>query len=655
MNGIRSILPKILVFGASALLGAAVASVVVTATRDNAPESTVGLAPEFLLTTADTPSNATPGTPSEAGVTVAFNVQPSGEPVPVSTLSPEDLAAAAAALLGGDTPQPPAALNPSGFPRVPPITQFDGGPKQGSNCTLASGSMLARLGVGVVTTGSTLRTLQDDQDGGTGINDLATALWRGYGVSFRSGLVRPDHLKALLAQGYGAVVQGDYSKVPRSLRLQKGFTGGHAIYLDGYYPGNAQRSVPEAYYVIDPLGRPRSGYEGEWWPASVVDDFATSFGGGRVAAMWAYPPGGVPPEVIDPDVLPIPADPGPDTGPGPGEASEPPASDTPASPEPAAPPPEPGDATVVLGDPPVRPVEGAEQGGISLVPVFDVCLFAPKPAGCPTGLAAVFERRVPSVVPLWAGPTVEILFVDSDRANVALVGFTVAPPAPGSVRYWKDEAGPSVVHHASAVSPVEVLGRTVLVARLEVDAATRYRFQAVAGDGLTAGVSEIGTLTSGSGVEQFHVTTSRVAAPRFQLESATSPYVHLAAGAFARPMIRLDRLGGAACQETADIGGTLYCLDRNDAAASEPCTRAEVTWLLNGIDADEVLVRAFPSDRATTKDGAMTLEGVIEATGPVPGGSLSIGCLASGLTYSIVLDAVGDDRGVLARETVSVP
>ena len=44
--------------------------------------------------------------------------------------------------------------------------------------------------------------------------------------------------------------------------------GGHAIYLDGYYPGNAKRGIPEAYYVIDPLGRPSAGSKGEWWPAS---------------------------------------------------------------------------------------------------------------------------------------------------------------------------------------------------------------------------------------------------------------------------------------------------------------------------------------------------------------------------------------------------
>jgi hypothetical protein len=63
----------------------------------------------------------------------------------------------------------PATFNdPTGFPRIRPITQFDGGGKEGSNCTLASAAMLARLARGIVTNGSVLRGLQDDQDGGTG-------------------------------------------------------------------------------------------------------------------------------------------------------------------------------------------------------------------------------------------------------------------------------------------------------------------------------------------------------------------------------------------------------------------------------------------------------------------------------------------------------
>ena len=129
----------------------------------------------------------------------------------------------------------------------------------------------------------------------------------------------PTSSRTCSSKGYGAVIQGEYGKIPRALRLQKDFLGGHAIYLDGYYPGNPDKGIPEAYYVIDPIGRPHSGYEGDWWPSSVVDEFATAFGGGsHIPAMWAYPPGGVPPQVKDPHVEPIPHGGG---GPAPSRAS----------------------------------------------------------------------------------------------------------------------------------------------------------------------------------------------------------------------------------------------------------------------------------------------------------------------------------------------
>ena len=316
------LLPKIAVFAVAAVISATVATVAVSAVQDRTPQSTAGTAPAYLLTSEDTP--AAGGAPAIPGVTVAFNEQPSGQPSPLPTLAPADLSAAAASLLGG---KPVSWTNPTGFPRIAPISQFDGGPLQGYNCTMASGAMLARLAYGIVTTGSQLRALQSDQQGGTGLNDVASALWHGYGVSLPYGLIHTTQLKSLLKAGYGAVVQGLYGQVPAGLRLQKDFTGGHAIYLDGYYPGNGQ-GIPEAYYVIDPLGHPWAGYEGDWWPASVVDSFMTAWSGGdRVAAMWAYPPGGTPPDVVGPDVLPIPPDSGgSSSNPGPSGSPNPSAS-----------------------------------------------------------------------------------------------------------------------------------------------------------------------------------------------------------------------------------------------------------------------------------------------------------------------------------------
>ena len=80
-----------------------------------------------------------------------------------------------------------------------------------------------------------------------------------------------------------------------------------------------------------------------------------------------------------------------------------------------------------------------------------------------------------------------------------------------------------------------------------------------------------------------------------------------------------------------------------------------MTYALSGIDADSVVIRAFPTETATPEGGDVSLEGVLEAGGPAPSGEVGVGCLASGLTYHIVLDAIGDDRGILASEDVTVP
>src|SRR5450830_1634167 len=115
----------------------------------------------------------------------------------------------------------------------------------------------------------------------------------------------------------------------------------------------------------------------------------------------------------------------------------------------------------------------------------------------------------------------------------------------------------------------------------------------------------------------------------------------------------MQALGGVPCLESAQLGGTSFCVDTGNAPVAS-CTRAEVTYALAGIEATGVLVRAYPAvDEAAPGGG--TLEGVLEVAGAAPSGSVSVGCLASGMTYHIVLDAVGDDTGILASETVTVP
>jgi hypothetical protein len=293
---------------------------------------------------------------------------------------------------------------------------------------------------------------------------------------------------------------------------------------------------------------------------------------------------------------------------------------------------------------------------MSLVPVFDFCLVTPRPPGCPTGLEAIFRRSDAPVLQLALGPVVDVVFVDSDRPNVAIVGFTVDPPAAADVHFWRTGVSPQVVRSASSMSSISLFGKTVLLARLDVSADTAYQFQAVAGSGLRAGQSEVGSFTTGSGVAQFDVTLSQAASPVFKLGTGLSPYLHLAEGAYARPMIQLSALGGASCPESADFGGLGFCLDAGDAAPPPAvCNRAEVSYALAGIEAESVAIRAFPAVEGVTPGGGMTLDGVLEASGALPAGNVSVGCLASGLKYHIVLDAIGDDRGVLAVETVTVP
>ena len=173
-----------------------------------------------------------------------------------------------------------------------------------ANCTMASGAMLARLGYGIVTTGSQLRALQPDQEGGTSLADLQVAIGT-WGVSFSQGAISPLQLRALLYAGAGAVVQVNYGTIPVSLRLQADFTGGHAIYLDGFRPAGARtvrpptssstRWGPRGPGTRAPGGRPTS------WRRP-----RSTFGGGTAYTAWAFPGGTAPanPPPLPPSAFP---------------------------------------------------------------------------------------------------------------------------------------------------------------------------------------------------------------------------------------------------------------------------------------------------------------------------------------------------------------
>jgi hypothetical protein len=289
---------------------------------------------------------------------------------------------------------PSGSPNPSGLPvplggpanstvpRIPAITQFDGGPLGNANCTLASGAMLARLAFGIVTTGSQLRSLQDDQEGGTSLGDLETALQRGWGVQFNRGVLTPLQLRALLFGGAGVEIGGIYGVIPVELRLQKNFTEGHAIYLDGFRgPGP---EGPAAYYVIDPIGRPWQGYRGAWWPADIVEAFGialgvrTGSGGPGIGAVWGFPGGATPtthpilPPDAYPGALPNPSLPAPGTTPVPLIDQMPTDSigELPAADQGDKPPDSPPPQTIQIG-----------PDGTSLSSLLARCAAVPRPAG----------------------------------------------------------------------------------------------------------------------------------------------------------------------------------------------------------------------------------------------------------------------------------
>ena len=219
--------------------------------------------------------------------------------------------------------------------------------------------------------------------------------------------------------------------------------------------------------------------------------------------MWAYPPGSVPPQVKDPHVEPIPH------GGGPAPSAKPRGELAPS----ASPIIEPGDSA-----PPAPPIDtpldgGGDLGGQILIPILEICLIDPPPAGCPTGVPATFQFESTPVLQVPPGPTVDVVFVDSDRPNVAIVGFTVDPPGPATVHYWQHDGLPATIQTPSSMFGLVATcsGRPcVQLANLDVLAATTYDFQATAGSGISVGSSPVGQFTAGNGVEQ---STSRSRRP----------------------------------------------------------------------------------------------------------------------------------------------
>jgi hypothetical protein len=386
--------------------------------------------------------------------------------------------------------------NPT-VPRVPAISQFDGGPLQAVNCTMASGAMLARLAFGIVTTGSQLRALQDDQEGATTLENLETAVENGWGVRFFKGWVTPLQLRALLYAGAGAVVIGNYGQIPVDLRLQKDFTGNHAVYVDAFRPPSA--TEPAAYYVMDPIGHTWSGYKGSWWPADVVERFATAYGNGLINTAWAFAGGIVPANhpVLPPSAYPsgttVPT-PGPSESLGPGSTPslstfDPmPPSDVPGGPD------QPG------GDPPPNiprhPPVDFFTNAFTVQPDPGTCVSQPVPALCPRGVVGVISLgglTSPTAPPL---SSIKILYANALAPGMYQIIFQPPPDSTTSgLLAWDSQSGGTM--EAATIDSGIVGGQTVSVATITLDPNASYSFVATAsGDG-TRAVSSVGTIVVG--------------------------------------------------------------------------------------------------------------------------------------------------------------
>jgi hypothetical protein len=509
------------------------------------PRSEINAAPvgdSSALPSASAPASATepppialpsPGGPvpsiqlaGDDGNPVAFDVGPSNPPAqPAKPLPPNGTIrlTIATAWIGGGGDQsvskPPWwNANP---PRIPAITQFDGGPFQGANCTLASGSMLARLAFGVVTTGSQLRGLQDDRDGGTSLYDLNTALNRGWGVGFTIGSVSPVQFRALIYGGAGAVLAGNYGQIPFSLRLQKNFTGGHAIYIDAFRPPSA--AGPAAYFVIDPIGRPWRGYEGEWWPADVIESFATSLGGGRMFSAWAFAGGSTPSKH---PILPPEAYPGASGGPGSSGAPGP--SQAAPDPMPTGPVEQPPDVDPGTIDPPQveQPTGGSvETGGAEIQVDPSFCAQSPRPANCPPGLVATVTgaSEPPSTgtsgggtttgsgpAPPAGGPPAGgppggpgppavkplLLWATLIATGTYQLVYSADPASAVDIWLWSSSTSPTGLLRVRA-DAATLLGAPVSVATVTVDPTTSYSFVASSSAPTGRALSILGSILGG--------------------------------------------------------------------------------------------------------------------------------------------------------------
>ena len=438
-----------------------------------------------------------------SGVPVEFDVR-SGEPEPLPAL-PDT-----ATIQLASYEEPEATEGPDGgpapgraqwwsdsLPRIPAVSQFDGGPLQRVNCVMAAGAMLARLAFGIVTTGSQLRALSGDPEGGTSFRNLQDAVYRGWGIKFSVGALTPLQLRALLYAGAGAQVIVDYGAMPTSVRLQASFTGNHAIYLDAFSP-DALGGRP-AYYVMDPIGRTWEGYKGEWWPADVVERAGKAFGGGRVATTWAFAGGKIP---FNHPRLPASAYPSDDPAPtrGPGATDGPLGTAVPGV-DPMPTTDLPIDEGPVIGDPP--PPDGPKfprseffTGVFDIYPSSDggsKCTAQPRPAGCPAGIIGIIDLLGGTIVSGTSPPReIDLMYANPIAPDTYQIIYTSPIDSISSLLLWQSTGGGAL--EAAKVESGYLNGAEIKIATITVDPNVEYSFLATSEVDGVRSVSDVGSL-----------------------------------------------------------------------------------------------------------------------------------------------------------------
>jgi hypothetical protein len=428
------------------------------------------------------------------GDPVEFAVQP-GTPKPLAQLptnSTIQLASykQAATATGALDAQGNAPWWNASLPRVPAVSQFDGGPLAKVNCVMAAGAMLARLGYGIVTSGSQLRGLQDDQADATNYADLSTAVGRGWGVRFLKGDLSPLELRALLWAGAGAVIGVVYGEIPVDVRLQESFTGNHSIYIDAFRP--AGPDGPAAYYVMDPIGHTWAGYKGGWWPAEDVERAAKAHSGGVISATWTFAGGVVPKDhkILPRDAYPAGPTAGPTTAPTAGPNDPMPTGDTTLAADPG------------IGDPPPDiPVFVIPNFVTNLYLVdpaqgLPTCTVVPAPAGCPAGIVGVTDFGGP-LIPVASPPpnNINFLYMNPIAVGTYQIIFTAPPDTQQTLWLWDSSGGGAL--QPTTVEQGLIGGNPVSISTITVDPSLNVSFLATATGSGTSSFSTVGSLVVG--------------------------------------------------------------------------------------------------------------------------------------------------------------